>query len=132
VLVVTGWRLVNIGHVRELFHHHGVLPAVIWAATLIEVVPDLHRLRLGVDREEAHDRSALSLSGTATFVQLPKLSEALDRVPTGKPVTVHMSELAAVDHSCAELFREWLVRRRAGGGSVTVIGAEGRLARIAT
>lgn len=152
VLVVTGWRLVNIGHVRELFHHHGVLPAVIWAATLvivvaedlltgvlvgiglslIEVVPHLHRLRLGVDREEAHDRSALSLSGTATFVQLPKLSEALDRVPTGKPVTVHMSELAAVDHSCAELFREWLVRRRAGGGSVTVIGAEGRLARIAT
>ena len=40
MLVLTGWKLVNVSHVRELFRHHGVLPAVIWAATLIVVVAE--------------------------------------------------------------------------------------------
>ena len=151
VLVVTGWRLVNLNHVRELFHHHGVLPAVIWAATLItvvaedlltgvlvgiglsliEVIPHARRLKLGIDRDEQADGHAIALSGTATFVQLPRLSDALDRAPADRPVTVDVSRLAAVDHSCAELFRDWLARRRASGGSVEVLGAEGKLAKLA-
>jgi MFS superfamily sulfate permease-like transporter len=152
VLVVTGWKLVNVGHVRELFRHHGVLPAVIWAATLvivvaedlltgvlvgialslIEVIPNLKRLKLGVDHHEADEHTAISLSGTATFVQLPRLSDALDKAPADKPLTIDVRGLAAVDHSCAELFREWLARRRASGASVTLLGADGRLARLAT
>ncbi len=151
VLVVTGWKLVNLKHVRELFHHHGVLPAVIWAATLvivvaedlltgvlvgialslIEVIPHGRRLKLGVDHRDADEHAAIHLSGTATFVQLPRLSDALDRAPADKPVTIDVSDLAAVDHSCAELFREWLARRRAIGASVTLLGADGRLARLA-
>jgi MFS superfamily sulfate permease-like transporter len=151
VLVVTGWKLVNVAHVRELFRHHGVLPAVIWAATLvivvaedlltgvlvgialslIEVIPHLKRLKLGVDHQEADEHAAISLSGTATFVQLPRLSDALDRAPAGKSVTIDVRDLAAVDHSCAELLREWLARRRASGASVTLLGADGRLARLA-
>jgi MFS superfamily sulfate permease-like transporter len=151
VLVVTGWKLVNVGHVRELFRHHGALPAVIWAATLvivvaedlltgvlvgialslIEVIPHFKRLKLGVDHHEADEHAAISLSGTATFVQLPRLSDALDKAPADKPLTIDVRGLAAVDHSCAELFREWLARRRASGASVTLLGADGRLARLA-
>jgi len=151
VLVVTGWKLVNVKHVRELFRHHGILPAVIWAATLvivvaedlltgvlvgialslIEVIPHIKRLKLGVDHQEADEHAAISLSGTATFVQLPRLSDALDKAPADKPLTIDVRGLAAVDHSCAELFREWLARRRASGASVTLLGADGRLARLA-
>lgn len=151
VLVVTGWKLVNVKHVRELFHHHGILPAVIWAATLvivvaedlltgvlvgialslIEVIPHLKRLKLGVDHQEAGEHAALNLSGTATFVQLPRLSDALDKAPADKPLTIDVRDLEAVDHSCAELFREWLARRRASGASITLLGADGRLARLA-
>jgi MFS superfamily sulfate permease-like transporter len=151
VLVVTGWKLVNVSHVRELFRHHGVLPAVIWAATLvivvaedlltgvlvgialslIEVIPHVKRLKLGVDHHEADEHAAISLSGTATFIQLPRLSDALDKAPAGKPLTIDVRNLAAVDHSCAELFRDWLARRRASGASVTLLGADGRLARLA-
>lgn len=151
VLVVTGVRLVNISHVRSLFQHHGILPAIIWAATLvvvvaedlltgvlvgiglsmIELLPHLHRLRLGVKRQPAAEGEAIALSGTATFVQLPKLSAALDQTPAGKPVTLDMSDLVAVDHSCAELIRDWLARRRAGGSAVTLTGAEGRFAKLA-
>jgi MFS superfamily sulfate permease-like transporter len=151
VLVVTGARLVNVGHVRELFHHHGVLPAVIWGATLItvvmedlltgvivgiglslvEVLPHVRRLRLGVDRHDNDERHAISLSGTATFLQLPKLSAALEGTPIGRPVTVDVNQLKAVDHSCAELFREWLHQRRSAGGTVTVLNDNGRLAKLA-
>ena len=37
VLVVTGFRLVSVAHVTHLFHAYGILPALIWAATLIVV-----------------------------------------------------------------------------------------------
>nr|WP_240047505.1 SulP family inorganic anion transporter [Sphingomonas panacisoli] len=151
VLVVTGWKLVNFGHVRELFRHHGVLPAVIWAATLvvvvaedllsgvlvgiglslIEVIPHVRRLKLGVEHDDGDHGTAIRLSGAATFVQLPKLSDALDRVPAGKPVVIDGTQLAAVDHTCAELMRDWLARRRSADNDVTVLGGAGPLSRLA-
>ena len=101
ILVVTGWRLVGLHHVRHLFTHYGPLPAVIWAATLImvvatdlltgvliglalsllELVPHLRRLRLRVDQTHGDRGSEISLDGAATFVSLPKLAAALDAVP---------------------------------------------------
>jgi MFS superfamily sulfate permease-like transporter len=151
VLVVTGWKLVNLGHVRELFRHHGVFPAIIWAVTLvlvvaadlltgvlvgiglslIELIPHVRRLKLGVERHDGDDRSAIHLSGAATFVQLPKLSDSLNGVPAGKAVTIDCTNLAAIDHTCAELVRDWLVRRRAVGGSVDLIDHAGRFPRFA-
>ncbi len=151
VLVMTGWKLVNLTHVRELFRHHGVLPALIWAATLIvvvtqdlltgvlvgialslvEVIPHLRRLKLGIERDEGEHGVAIRLSGAATFVQLPKLSDALDRVPAGKPLIIDGTNLAAVDHTCAELIRDWLNRRRAAQSDVTIVGDARPLARLA-
>ena len=46
VLLVTGWRLVNLTHVRELFSHHGPFPAGIWAATVVVIL--VEDLLLGV------------------------------------------------------------------------------------
>ncbi|MGC8020657.1 hypothetical protein ACP3WW_23365, partial [Salmonella enterica] len=40
ILVVTGVRLVSLAHVRHLFHSYGVLPALIWAVTLVVVVAE--------------------------------------------------------------------------------------------
>ena len=151
VLVVTGWKLVNVGHVRELFRHHGVLPAVIWAATLIvvvavdllsgvlvgiglsliEVVPHLKRLRLHVEHRETDGRAAVALSGTATLVQLPKLSDMLDRLPADRAVTIDVSRLQAVDHSSAEVLRDWLAQRRTGDADTQLHGANDRLAVLA-
>src|SRR3546814_16277747 len=93
VLVVTGWRLVKLDHARELLKHHGVLPVVIWATTLIlvvavdlltgvivgilfslvELIPHVRRLRLKVDNSDNEEGTSVSLSGEATFVQLPKV-----------------------------------------------------------
>ncbi len=152
ILVVTGWRLVNLDHVRHLFHSYGLLPSLIWAATLIivvaqdlltgvlvgialsmlELIPNLGRLKLKVEPKPAAEGStAIALSGSATFVMLPRLSDALEALPRDKAVSIDVRELAKMDHTCTELFKDWRQRREAAGGTVHVSGAEGKLAALA-
>lgn len=151
VLVVTGWRLVSLKHAQHLYRDYGVLPVVIWAATLImvvatdlltgvlvgigltvlELVPNLRRLRLRVFEQQEGESHAISLDGAATFVTLPKLSATLDRVPAGAPVRLDVSKLDAVDHTSAELLRDWFQRRKAAGTPVELRGQRGRIAALA-
>lgn len=152
VLVVTGARLVNFTHARHLLRDYGALPAMIWAVTLvlvvaedlltgvlvgialsmIELLPNFRRLRLRVD-EHAQDegRSTLKLSGAATFIALPKLSARLDALPSKGPVSLDLTKCSAIDHTCSELLKDWLQRRRAGGGQVEVFGGSGKMAEFA-
>ncbi|MDB5687189.1 MAG: Carbonate dehydratase, partial [Rhizorhabdus sp.] len=150
VLVVTGWRLVSLQHARHLFHHYGPLPALVWAATLImvvatdlltgvivglalslvELLPHVRRLRLGIDEDHDDTQSRIALNGTATFLSLPKLSAALDATPTGNRVRLDVRRLAYVDHTCAEMLSEWLQRRRASGDTIELKGARGHLQRM--
>ncbi|WP_231639163.1 SulP family inorganic anion transporter [Sphingomonas profundi] len=152
ILVVTGWRLVSLSHVRHLFAQYGALPALIWAATLvmvvttdlltgvlvglglslIELIPHVRRLRLRVDQRHDEAGSEITLDGAATFVSLPRLNAALDAVPEGRPVRLDMVGVDAVDHTAAEMLGEWLNRKRAAGNTVDVAGAPGHLAKLAT
>ncbi|MFA6122576.1 MAG: SulP family inorganic anion transporter [Sphingomonas sp.] len=150
ILVVTGVRLVSLAHVRHLFHSYGVLPALIWAVTLVvvvaedlltgvlvgialsllELVPHLRRLRLHVEMPDETDGRCLALAGSATFVTLPKLSDTLDALPMDGPTRLDVSRLTKVDHTCAELLKEWLARRRAAGHPVELTGASYKLAAM--
>ena len=150
ILVVTGWRLVSLSHARHLFSHYGPLPAFIWAATLVtvvaadlltgvlvgiglsmlELVPNLKRLGLKVQEGDVAGAHAINLSGAATFVSLPKLSDTLERAPAGN-VRLDVSDLATVDHTCAELIKDWSQRRRAAGDAVELFGARGKTAALA-
>lgn len=151
ILVVTGWRLVSVKHATHLLRDYGVLPALIWAATLItvvttdlltgvlvgigltalELVPHVRRLGLRVLETSEGDAHAITLDGTATFVTLPKLTSTLDRVPAGARVRLDVTRLDAVDHTSAELLRDWFQRRRAAGFPVELTGGRGRIATLA-
>lgn len=151
ILVVTGWRLVSLSHARHLLSHYGPLPAFIWLATLVtvvaedlltgvlvgiglsmlELVPHLKRLGLKVQEGELAGAHAINLSGAATFVSLPKLSDTLERAPAGTPVRLDVTDLATVDHTCAELIKDWFQRRRAAGDAVELFGARGKTAALA-
>jgi MFS superfamily sulfate permease-like transporter len=151
ILVITGWRLVSLAHVKHLFHRYGPLPALIWAATLItvvaedlltgvlvglglsllELVPHMRRLGLGVRQSEVADVSHVALHGSATFFTLPKLNQALDSIPHGRDVTVDVGRLSAIDHTSAEMLNDWLQRRRASGVRVELAGEPGRLRGLA-
>jgi len=150
ILVVTGWRLVGLTHVKHLFRDYGVLPAAIWAVTmtlvvvedllvgvlvgislsLLELVPHVRRLRLRVyQADEGANGHAISLEGAATMVSLPKLLDTLEKVPAGAPVRIDVSQLSGVDHSSAEMLRSWLSRRRAAGMPVEITGDTGNLVK---
>lgn len=152
VLVVTGSRLVSLSHVRHLFHQYGLLPAVIWGATLVtvvakdlltgvlvglalsmlELVPHARKLGLTVDETHGDEHSAIALDGAATFVTLPKLTKALDSVPHGHAVKLDVGRLSAIDHTSAEMLNDWLQRRRAGGARIELSGSPERLKGLAT
>jgi MFS superfamily sulfate permease-like transporter len=151
ILVVTGVRLVSLDHVRHLLHRYGPLPAVVWAATLItvvatdlltgvlvgiglsliEMVPHLRQLRLKMEDGQSGDAHEVSLNGTATFLSLPKLSAKLESLPAAGPVILNVERLSHIDHTCAEMVREWVDRRRSAGGPVELLGATGRMQQLA-
>lgn len=150
ILVVTGVRLVSVAHAKHLLHRYGPLPAVVWAATLImvvatdlltgvlvgiglsllELLPHVRRLRLGMDEGNRGDAHEVALHGTATFLSLPRLSEKLESVPAGNPVILNVERLLHIDHTCAEMVREWVDRRRGTGASVELAGAGEKMRRL--
>ena len=142
VLVVTGWRLVSLEHVRHLYHHYGAMPAVIWATTLVmvvttdlltgvltglalsllELLPHWRHVKLDVQSERVGDDVSLGLRGRATFLCLPKLTRILDAVPSGGRIRLDIGGLALLDHTCAEVLTDWLQRKRKAGARVELVG----------
>ncbi|MDP4025166.1 SulP family inorganic anion transporter [Methylobacterium sp. NEAU 140] len=148
ILVVTGWRLVGPGHALHLRKRYGWLTAGIWLATLVTVVatdlltgvltglglsllqslPALARGRLRIEHAAAPETAGvpeLRLSGGATFLQLPGLTEALERTPEGGEVRLATRDLSAIDHTCLEVIGDWASRRAASGTRIAVVGGSG-------
>jgi MFS superfamily sulfate permease-like transporter len=144
ILVVTGWRLISLKHVRHLFENYGLIPGGIWAATfvlvvttdlltgvlvglglsMIEVLPHIARLKLRIEHDAQGEARLVRLSGAATFLTLPRLIRALEDVPADKPVHLDLDSLAGLDHTSAEMLGEWLGRRRRAGLPASVSGRE--------
>jgi len=151
VLVVTGWKLVSVSHVRHLFHHYGLLPAAIWVVTFglvvttdlltgvlaglalssLELLPHFRRLWLKVDTAEDEGTCRIRLDGAATFISLPRLNRVLDDAPTDRPIRIELQKVPAIDHTCAEMLRDWVARQRARGVQVELLGDPGQLAKMA-
>ena len=72
----------------------------------------------------------MQLHGTATFLTLPKLSAKLESVPAGRLVILNVERLGHIDHTCAEMVREWIDRRRGSGAQFELFGATGRLRNL--
>lgn len=144
VLVVTGWKLVSLKHVRHLFKVHGVLPAAIWAVTfvlvvttdlltgvlvglalsVIELLPHYKHLRLKVEEHDEGEATRLELNGAATFVGLTRLNNVLEKQPPHRPVHLDLGRVKAMDHTTAETLSEWISRRRQGGQRDRVTGPD--------
>lgn len=138
ILVLTGWKLVSVEHVKKL-RSYGWMPVVIYMATLVGVVAvDLltgvligigltlakmvyRSSQLGIHLViDGAGRGDLQLSGTATFLRLPELADALGRVGPATELHIHFSKLSYLDHSCLELLEDWRKSHEAAGGKVVV------------
>lgn len=141
VLVVTGWRLVSLDHVRHLYHHYGVMPALIWASTLfmvvttdlltgvltglvlsmLELMPYLRDLKLDVKVDRKDALIEVELRGRATFVGMNRLNKALDELPHGGHIRLNLTGLTMLDHTCAEVIADWIQRSRKAGTRVELV-----------
>lgn len=139
ILVYTGYKLVDWKAARE-FARYGYGELFVYLATMAVVVSvDLltgvvtglvlelarlafrfSRLKVIQDGSDAADRLIVRLEGAATFLKLPKLVRALDRVPSGRRVVLDLSGLASIDHACLEALQNWARRHTAEGGAVDV------------
>jgi MFS superfamily sulfate permease-like transporter len=138
VLVLTGWKLVSVEHVKKL-REYGWIPVTIYFSTLIGVVAfDLltgvlvgialtllkmmyKASRFGVKLvTHTSGRSDLYMEGSATFLRLPVLADTLDRVSPNSEMHIHFEKLSYLDHSCLDLIQEWRRSFEDNGGKVIV------------
>ena len=148
ILVYTGYKLIEVKHIRQL-RNYGRLPMAIFFATLIGIVTTdlLSGVLIGivltsctliykmsqlsiqvVENEENHQQVDIYLQGAATFVRLPQLAKTLEQVPPEKNLYVHLENLAYIDHSCLDLLSLW-AKQQQERGSIVIMRWEGLMAR---
>ena len=137
VLVYTGWKLMNLPGVIKLWRE-GRSEALIFLATAATIVADdlLAGVVLGivlsaakllwafshirVTRHDDADHTHLQLDGAATFVRLPVLADALQAVPPGRNLHVHLDRLRFVDHAALQLLLTFQKQYEATGGRLFI------------
>ncbi len=62
----------------------------------------------------------LRLSGAATFLKVPALTQVLDTVPAGTTLHVPLGNLSYIDHSCLELLEDWSRSNSANGSRLLI------------
>ena len=137
ILVYTGWKLVNVPGVVKLWGESRS-EALVYVATaaaivfgdlltgvVLGVVLSAVKLlwifsHLKIVREDEPDKNRfhLSLEGAATFIRLPLIAEALDAVPPGKELHVHLDRVRLVDHAILKLLTTFQQQYDAGGGKL--------------
>jgi MFS superfamily sulfate permease-like transporter len=137
ILVVTGYKMVEVNHIRTL-RQYGRLPMAIFFATFIGIITTdlltgvligialtaivlIHKVsRLNVYLDESNARIDIHLEGAATFMRLPKLAAMLDRVPQKSEFHLHLDKLVYIDHSCLDFLSTWRQQQEHRGSTVTI------------
>jgi MFS superfamily sulfate permease-like transporter len=139
ILVYTGYKLVNVRTIKSLLVY-GKSEVAIYAGTMLAIVlSDLlsgvlfgvglsfvkllytfSRLKVSLHGDQPLNRMTLTLRGSATFLRLPRLARALDRVPPACELYVEFDRLSYIDHACLELLMTWEQQHVATGGKVVV------------
>lgn len=139
VLVYTGYKLINFKEIKKL-RQAGWGEVGIYAATLSTIVAkDLlsgvivgialaavkllytfSHLEVKVEDDNVDGRYVMHLAGAATFVRLPKLAAALEKVPGDAELHVELDRLTYIDHACLELFTSWAKQHEAAGGRLVI------------
>jgi MFS superfamily sulfate permease-like transporter len=136
---VHGYKLVNPKAIRELYRA-GIGELIVYLATAIAIVAtDLlvgvlsgvgaavlkllwhfARLDVVVEEDAAQQRVDVRLFGAATFVQLPKLADALEHLPAEREVHIHLAHVAYIDHASLDLLRNFERARHEAGTMVLI------------
>lgn len=138
LLVYTGWKLMNFKVIKELKRVDkveagiyivtlctivatdlltGVLTGVVLSIAKLLYMFSHLEVRTAINSEE---QTVLYLRGAATFLNLPRLADALEAVPPNTELHVHLEELDYVDHASLEMIMAWEQQHKATGGSLVI------------
>ncbi len=139
VLVYTGWKLINPKAVLKLWRVSRPEGIIAIITLLLVVGVDLLTgvlvgiactaawllwtfAKLDVDVEEipSESRTVLRLEGAATFLGVPKIADALDKITPDTELHVPLDRLRYIDHSCLELLVNWEKMHSAQGGVLVI------------
>jgi MFS superfamily sulfate permease-like transporter len=131
VLVHAGFKLIPLAEIRRLWRTHRG-EAIVLVATALAIVSvgmfegvlvglalsvvktawDTSRVHMEVS-DDGHGPLVARLSGSATFLRLPKLLDQLEALPQDRPVEVDLSGLHHLDHACRSSLENWAARHSA-------------------
>jgi MFS superfamily sulfate permease-like transporter len=139
ILVFTGYKLMDPKAVRELWRYSkseaaiyavtfgtivatdlltGVVAGVVLSA--VKLLYTFSHLAIRLEEDAERGRTVMHLEGAATFIRLPKLAAALEKVPATTELHVHMERLSYIDHACLDLLMNWEKQHEATGGSLVI------------
>ena len=139
ILVFIGFKLVDTARIRRIAGF-GRAELLIYFATLIGIVATdlltgvliglgLALLKLiytfahvKIDCVEGPEPNTINtvLHGSATFLGIPRIAAALEKLPPGRIVRVHVEHLSYIDHACLDLLASWEEQYRATGGDLII------------
>jgi MFS superfamily sulfate permease-like transporter len=138
ILVFTGYKLMKFETIRKLATY-GKGEVIIFLVTFFTVVlvDLLTGIVLGIAlalaklitafsalevtiSENSNGQTLMKLQGAATFIRLPKLACALDKIAPGADLHVQFDQLTYIDHACLDLLYKWDAQHEATGGNLTV------------
>ena len=137
ILVYTGFRLAHPSVVRavaqtgrgELLVFVATVVCIVsfsltvgmvvgFALALAKVLYGL--MHLEIDTVDGEGRVDIGFHGALTFIKIPKLTAALEKVAHGLEVHIHVGGLAYIDHACMEVLRDFQKAYGSRGGEVLI------------
>lgn len=139
MLVFIGYKLVNVKAIREL-RKYGWGEVAIYAATVtmivctdlltgvitgislsaIKLLYKFSHLKAILKVNSDANESVLELVGAATFIRLPRLADALERVPAGSNLHIELDRLTYIDHACMDLLINWAKQHESKQGTLVI------------
>lgn len=126
ILVYTGYRLIDYKAMVALYAQgrselaiglitlFGVVVIDLFtgimaglAAAIAKIVYTFARLDIRTETSSNGKVHDLHLLGSATFLHVPRLAQALELVPEDQALHVHIDQLDHIDHACLELLSAW-------------------------
>ncbi|AUG81780.1 sulfate transporter [Kitasatospora sp. MMS16-BH015] len=131
VLVHAGFKLLPFKQLGPLWREHRSEALVLTATAVAIVTVNMFEgvliglglsilktawetSRLHVETEERTDRLVrVRLTGTATFLRLPKLLDTLEALPADRVVELDLTGIRHLDHACQSALTTWAERHNA-------------------